>query len=206
MSILIDASTRVICQGFTGKNGTFHSEQAIAYGTKMVGGVSPGKGGLDPPRPAGLRHGRPGETGDRCRRHGDLCAAAFRRRRHPRGDRGGDRPDRVHHRGHSGRRHGQGRPGALRLEIAAGRSELPGGDDRRRMQDRHHAGQHLPAGFGRHRFAVGNADLRGGLPDHQCRPRPDHRGRHRRRSGQGHGLHRGARNAARRRCDASRSS
>jgi succinyl-CoA synthetase alpha subunit len=45
MSILIDARTKVICQGFTGKNGTFHSEQAIAYGTKMVGGVSPGKGG-----------------------------------------------------------------------------------------------------------------------------------------------------------------
>ncbi len=45
MSILIDSDTRVICQGFTGKNGTFHSEQAIAYGTKMMGGVSPGKGG-----------------------------------------------------------------------------------------------------------------------------------------------------------------
>jgi succinyl-CoA synthetase alpha subunit len=45
MSILIDASTQVICQGFTGKTGTFHSEQAIAYGTRMVGGVSPGKGG-----------------------------------------------------------------------------------------------------------------------------------------------------------------
>ncbi|MDX2233182.1 MAG: succinate--CoA ligase subunit alpha [Hyphomonadaceae bacterium] len=45
MSILVNASTRVICQGFTGKNGTFHSEQAIAYGTKMTGGVSPGKGG-----------------------------------------------------------------------------------------------------------------------------------------------------------------
>ena len=45
MSNLIDAQTRVICQGFTGKNGTFHSELAIAYGTKMVGGVSPGKGG-----------------------------------------------------------------------------------------------------------------------------------------------------------------
>lgn len=45
MSILVDANTRVICQGFTGKNGTFHSEQALAYGTKMVGGVSPGKGG-----------------------------------------------------------------------------------------------------------------------------------------------------------------
>jgi len=45
MSILVDRSTRLLCQGFTGKNGTFHSEQAIAYGTKMVGGVSPGKGG-----------------------------------------------------------------------------------------------------------------------------------------------------------------
>jgi len=45
MSILIDADTKVITQGFTGKNGTFHSEQAMAYGTKLVGGVSPGKGG-----------------------------------------------------------------------------------------------------------------------------------------------------------------
>ena len=47
MSILIDSNTRVICQGFTGAQGTFHSEQAIAYGTRMLGGVTPGKGGQE---------------------------------------------------------------------------------------------------------------------------------------------------------------
>ena len=45
MSILVNKKTRLICQGFTGSQGTYHSEQAIAYGTNLVGGVTPGKGG-----------------------------------------------------------------------------------------------------------------------------------------------------------------
>ena len=80
MTILVNSNTKVITQGMTGDTGTFHTEQALAYGTKMVGGVTPGKGGTDAYRPAGVRHRRRGGRGDRRERQRDLRAAALRRR------------------------------------------------------------------------------------------------------------------------------
>ncbi len=108
MSILVNAATTVICQGFTGAQGTFHSEQAIAYGTKMVGGVTPGKGGtrhLDLPVFDTVHEAR-AATG--CHRQRHLRAAALRRRRDPRGGRRRDPAGHLHHRGHPGPRHGAG--------------------------------------------------------------------------------------------------
>ncbi len=64
MSILINKNTRVICQGITGKVGQFHTKGCMEYGTKMVGGVTPGKGGRNGRRRAGVRH-RGGSGRDR---------------------------------------------------------------------------------------------------------------------------------------------
>ena len=107
MSILIDKNTKVICQGFTGKNGTFHSEAAIAYGTRMVGGTSPGKGGathLGLPVFDTVAEAREKTGADASVIYvpppGRPTRSARRSTPNP--------ADRLHHRGHSGARHGPG--------------------------------------------------------------------------------------------------
>ena len=138
MAILVDSNTKVICQGITGAQGTFHTEQAIAYGTKMVGGVTPGKGGsthlglpvFDTVHDA-VKDGR--------QRYRDLRPASVRCGCHSRSHRRRNPADRDHHRGHPGHGYGEGQARARRLQVAADRAELPRGHHTRRVQDRHHA-------------------------------------------------------------------
>ena len=108
MAVLVDKNTRLIVQGITGKEGTFHAKGCAEYGTKVVGGVTPGKGGT-------THEGWPvfNTVADAVEKTGanatdDFCAAAVCRRRDSRGRGRGDSADRLHHRGHSDAGHGEG--------------------------------------------------------------------------------------------------
>jgi hypothetical protein len=165
MSILVDRNSKVICQGFTGRQGSFHSEQCIEYGTQMVGGVTPGRGGE---KHLGLPvfdtvHDAVAEAGADVSMiyvpapyAADAILEAGRRRHQARG---------VHHRGHPGARHGQGQGRAQGLRLPPDRPELPRHHHAGRGEDRHHARLHPQARQGRHRVALRHAHLRGGLPD-----------------------------------------
>ena len=131
MAILVDKATKVICQGITGSQGTFHTQQAVAYGTQVVGGVTPGKGGSKHPDPKLASVPIFDTVMDAKKKTGANAtsiyrAAALCRRCHPGGDRCGDAADRVHHRGHPRARHGQGQARARRLQVATDRAELSG--------------------------------------------------------------------------------
>ena len=107
MSILVNKDTKVICQGITGSPGPFHYQAGLEYGTKMVGGVTPGKGGHEStnglPIFDTVREARAKQP---ARRHDDLRPAAVRRRRDHGSGRRGHQGDRRDHRRHSGAGHG----------------------------------------------------------------------------------------------------
>ena len=108
MSILVNKNTKVITQGMTGDTGTFHTEQALAYGTQMVGGVTPGKGGtthIGLPNFDTVARGQVAATGATA--SVIYVPPPFAAELDPRGDRRRNAADRLHHRGHSGARHGR---------------------------------------------------------------------------------------------------
>jgi succinyl-CoA synthetase alpha subunit len=180
----------------TGKTGTFHTQAALAYGTQMVGGVTPGKGGtthiglpvfdtVPKPRP---RPARP-PSASMCRRRSPPMRS--------RGDRRRDAADRLHHRRHSGARHGQGQ-----ARASGSKSRLIGPNCPGVLTPGECKIGIMPGSI----FKKGSVGVvsRSGTLTYEAvfqttrGPGPDHRGRHRRRSGQRHQLHRRARTVPRR--------
>ena len=159
MSILIDKNTKLICQGFTGSQGTFHSEQCLAYGTNLVGGVSPGKGGsthLGKPV-FNTVHDAVSEAGANASMI--YVPAPFA-------------ADAILEAADAGIKviacitEGIPVTDMLKVKAALKGSDIrligpncPGLITPRRMQDGHHARPHPPAGQDRHRLALRHADL-----------------------------------------------
>ena len=177
MSILVDKNTRVLVQGITGATGAFHTKQCDEYGTNVVAGVTPGKGGTDVRGHRRVRHRR---RGGRSRPAPTRRSSTCRRRSPPTRSSKRSPPasplvvcitegipmlDMVRV---QARARGAG-------QDALDRAELPGRHHARRVQDRHHARLHPQAGRRRRRVALGHADLRRRAPAHRARARPVHR-------------------------------
>ena len=170
VSIFIDNNTRLIVQGITGRDGSFHARQMIEYGTHVVGGVTPGKGGQKfDEQGADLQHGRAGGEGNRRERNGHLRSADVRRRRDDGSGGCGNSVHRLHHRRRAGARHDEGLSIRQREGSAAPWTKLSRPHISGQIESRHHPGQDLHAGPDRARQPLGNADIRGGLPDDASR-------------------------------------
>ena len=182
MSILVDASSKIICQGITGKQGSFHTEQCLEYGTQIVGGVTPGRGGQE-------HLGLP--VFDTVRQAVDATGAQVSMIYVPApfaadaileaADAGIDVIVCITE-GVPGARHGPRQGRARDDGVPFDRTELPGDHHAGRREDRHHARLHSPAGADWHHLPVRHVDLRGRVSDDQRRARPDHVCRYRRRS------------------------
>ena len=160
MAILVDAGTRVVCQGITGAQGTFHTEQSIAYGTRVVAGVTPGKGGS--------RHlylPVYDRVADAVEATGADASAIYVPPEHAADamleaiHAGIEVVGGVRHRGSPGARHGARQACARRILHHPHRAEHPRHHHPRRMPDRHHAGAHPPPRAHRHRLALGHPHL-----------------------------------------------
>ena len=192
MSILVDKNTRVICQGFTGKQGTFHSEQCIAYGTKLVGGVTPGRGGekhLGLPVFNTAREAvqETGATVSMIYVPAPYAADAILEA----ADAGIELIVCIT----------EGIPVNDMVKVKAALASYgslligpncPGVITPGECKIGIMPGFIHKPGTHRHRVALRHAHVRSRVPDDECRPRPEHLRRHRRRSGARHELHRRA--------------
>ena len=179
MSILVDGSSRVLVQGMTGREGSFHTERMLAAGTSVVAGVTPGKGGqtacglpvFDTVSEAVAATGADVSV--------IFVPARFAKAAVLQAAEGGVRDRRAHHRGHPGPRHERGRLGTRagrrprgRTALRPHRPQLPRHRHAGRLQRRYHGGLPVQARQGRHGLAQRDPDLRDRDGPHPRRPGP----------------------------------